>query len=118
MTTFSDRQPLYCQNTFYKKIISVYKLIINNSKISRTTQILGHNLVPHPSPMRKGRQTAPIDCFAVCFARLYTCFALLTFQLSNYLLPCKVGTINFLDLSFTHLSPSSLCTSVLHWPLL
>ena len=29
MTTSSDRQPLYCQNTFYKQFLSVYKFTVN-----------------------------------------------------------------------------------------
>ena len=60
MTTSLERQPLYCQNTFCKQFISVYKLIICNSKISRSTQALGHNPLHHPLPAEKGWRNAPI----------------------------------------------------------
>ena len=60
MITFSDRQPLCCQKTFYKQFIWMYKLIINNYTILRNTQTLGHNPVNHPFPNEKGWQI--VDC--------------------------------------------------------
>ena len=50
MTTYSDRQPLCCQNTF----TSVYHLSVNNYQITRNTKALGHNPVPHLSPYGEG----------------------------------------------------------------
>ena len=94
-TTTSDRQPLNCQNTFYKQFRSVYKSVIHIYQISRNTQALGQNPVCYSSPMEKWCQTAHIatiikgkfytlvrqkilthklylilkNCFAVCFAQ-------------------------------------------------
>ena len=60
MTTFSDRQPLYSENTFYKQFLSVYKSMIHIYHISRNTQTLGYNPVGHLAPIEKGCQTVPI----------------------------------------------------------
>ena len=60
MIIFSNGQPLYCQNTFYKQFISEYKFIINIYQISKNTQTLGYNPFHHTSPMGKRCQTSPI----------------------------------------------------------
>ena len=54
MTTSSDCQPLFCQNTFYRQFISAYKFTNHNLPISRYTQALGHNPLCHPSTREKG----------------------------------------------------------------
>ena len=53
MLTTSDRQPFYCQNTFYKQLISVYKFKILQ-KISRPT--LAQSLDP---PQREEATNRP-----------------------------------------------------------
>ena len=40
MTTFLDRQPLHCQNTFHRQFISAYKFTNHKFPISRYTQAL------------------------------------------------------------------------------
>ena len=113
MKTFSDRQRLYCQNTHYKQCISVFHIPVHNFQISRKTQALEHNPVPHPSPNGRGVRNCAnskidkqkvlryresqdlysllymlllilINCFAVCFARCYTYFHLCSLVHTNY----------------------------------
>ena len=54
MLTTSDRQPFYCQNTFYKQFMSVFNLTY--------LQDLETNQGPvfRPSPEERRRQTGPI----------------------------------------------------------
>ena len=54
MKTSSDRQPFYCQNTFYKQFMSVFHLIYLQDLKTYPVPILCH-----PSEER-GQQIGPI----------------------------------------------------------
>ena len=55
MLTTSDRQPIYCQNTFYKQFMSVFKFYI----FTRSQDQPRPSLSP-PPPKERRRQTGPI----------------------------------------------------------
>ena len=54
MKTSSDRQPFYCQNTFYKQFISVYKFTYLQDLKTNPGPVL------RPPPTERGRHTGPI----------------------------------------------------------
>ena len=54
MLTTSDRQPFYCQNTFYKQFMSVFHFIYLQDLKTYPGPI------SRPSPEERRRQTGPI----------------------------------------------------------
>ena len=54
MLTTSDRQPLYCQNTFYKQFMSVFHFIYLQDLKTHPGP------VSRPTPEEMRRQTGPI----------------------------------------------------------
>ena len=54
MKTSSDRQPFYCQNTFYKQFMSVFHLIYLQDLKAYPGPVLC------PTPEERRQQTGPI----------------------------------------------------------